>query len=354
MAKERVYARVSPSQFLLLNPQFSLQGSMFIFQTVGPSFLEPTKFDDVHHICCQHSTKSPVKKFDNDNQFGSMYIIIGEFCSSFEEIYSNAYLVVVHSTVNLDNDNALIDDTLQNDSINPSRSVNDMLDEIHRVHSLHLVIFSGKETKAKISRRTKTFSQGPLKEATSSIYKMMLYADPLYFFLDGPPKVPLNTIHLRWIAEFQNDEDVTKGLDLYQSKKRRHVILVQDSVKDNLIRSADLLPDLESRQVKSLKVMRKEVSDITYSKLDESMKSNSNKMNLREEAISLLDEAFRHHCEVEDFILGFNAMKDQCLTDDQTASTVASVLMDSFYRIGDCPSVDEKVITKVGIDVDQV
>lgn len=342
MATARVYAKVSPNQFLLLNPLFSLDGIMFRFQTVSPEFTEPAEFYNLHDLYSNSPLLNLVEKFVDDKTFGVMYALIGEFCYTSENQFTTGYLVVVHSTVDVNK--------FQNAIVNESGIVDD---EKVPLHSLHLVNFTGKQMINKIKKRSFTLSQGDNKNITSGSISISLLHNPLMFHPQIAGKVDLNRNVLLWTTKFANQEDITKGPLMTQNKKRSHVILVENSIKDSLINSADLSPSRESR-VKSMKVVRREVTDITYSKLEENKRSTTDKVNLREEAISLLDEAFKHHCTAESFAAGFIAMKAQCLIDGQSATTAASVLMDAFYRITDCIPLEEKVISKVGIDIDQV
>lgn len=343
MAAARVYAKVSPNQFLLLNPQFSIDGIMFRFQTVSPEFTEPAEFYNLHDLFSNIPFWTLVQKFVDDKTFGTMYALIGEFCYSSEIQCTSGYLVVIQSTVDIDE--------MQNAIVNESGIMDD---EKVPTHSLHLVIFSGKLMLNKIKKRKPSLGQGGNKNITSGSFSINLLHNPLMFHPQSSGKVKLNTNELLWTTKFANNEDITKGPLMTQNKKRSHVILVENAIKDSLINSADLSPSRGSRQVKSMKVVRREVTDITYSRLEENKRSTTDKVNLREEAISLLDEAFKHHCTAENFAAGFIAMKEQCLIDGQSASTAASVLMDAFYRITDCIPLEEKVITKVGIDIDQV
>lgn len=332
----RVYAKMSPNQFLLLNPKFTMDGGMFKFQTECPDeFTAPEEFYDLNDICSHDSTEKLVKILDDDKKFGDMYVVVGHFTHTMN---TRGYLVVIHSGVVLD-------------ELQETNDLGVVVNEMHRVHSLHLVRFENKGMKQKLSKRLRnTLDSGDL--AQSGLYSMMLFRNPIIF--TRPSNISIREINCSWHRLFENCEGITTGHDTSISHKRSHVMLVNDSTVDQLIASADLSPGHGPRQVKKMKCVLREVSDITYSKIEEKKKSTSDKVNLREEAISLMREAFAHKCSPEDFVAGFLAMKDKCVVDSQIAATAASVLMDAFYRIDDCKPLNEKVITKVGIDVDQV
>ena len=337
MFQAKSYAKVSPTQFLLLNPQFSLDGRMFIFQTE-----EPAEFYDLNVICCQ-STENCVKTFEDDKVFGNMYALIGQFHFDVNNGTTNGYLVVVHSAVDLDKVLGRVD----NDS-------KDSLDEEQRVVSLHLVCLKGKNVKNKINKRRPILEgQTMCKVAQSGLYSLTLFSDPLFFHPQRiSTKILLREVKNDWARLFQNGSDITAGHDM--DRKRSHVCVVPDNLVNQLNILADRSPGSSVRQVKKMRVVRREVSDIVYPKIIEMKKSATANINLREEAITHHEDAFKDGYSPSSIEDGFLCVKELCKTDGQLAATAASVLMDSFFRVNDCTELKERVISKVGIDVDQV
>lgn len=77
-------------------------------------------------------------------------------------------------------------------------------------------------------------------------------------------------------------------------------------------------------------------------------------MNLREEAVSLIDGAFEDKWRPEDFVEGFSKAGKLC-SGDQISAVAASILMDPSFRISDCtPVINNKYVSEVSIDLDQV
>jgi hypothetical protein len=332
MVVARAYAKVSPTQFLLLNPQFSLDSRMFLFQTE-----EPAEFYDLNVICCQ-SVENCIKNFEDDKLFGEMYALIGQFHNDT----TNGYLVVVHSAVDLDKVLGSIDHDSEV-----------LVDEVHRVVSLHLVCLKSKNVKNKINKRFPILEgQTTCKIAQSGLYSMTLYSDPLFFHPQISSKVLLRDVKNDWAKLFQNGSDITAGHSM--DRKRSHVCVVPDKLVNHLNTIADRSPGSCPRQVKKMRVVRREVSDIVYPKITEIKKSATVSINLREEAISRLEDAFKDACSPESIEEGYLCVKELCKTDGQLAATAASIFMDSFFRVNDCTELKERVISKVGIDVDQV
>jgi hypothetical protein len=326
----KVFAKVSPNQYLLLNPSFSLVGVMFKFQTE-----EPAEF---------YKLNVTPKHYRDDKLFGEMYAVIG--CFQEKNSSMSGFLVVVHSTVDLVEEHVSI--------VNDSGVVLDEVPGLDRAHSLHLVCF-GKLVLNKIRKRTCQIisSLNFTNQALSGHYIMSLFKVPLFFHPEQSSKATINQIECNWIRLFQNVEDITESY-IDTTNKRSHVLVVTSELANQLIESADLSPLHGCQVAKKMKTIRREVTDVAYSKIFEHKKSMKDMINLREESISLFDGSFNHRCEAEQFSIGYLKMKGLCLSDTQSAATAASVLMDPFYRIDDCKELNENVIAKVGIDVDQV
>jgi hypothetical protein len=326
----KVFAKVSPNQFLLLNPSLSLVGLMFKFQTE-----EPAEFYELN--------VTP-KYFPDDKLFGEMYAVIGSFQEN--KSFTSGFLVVVHSAIDLVEGQAgIVDDP---------DVVLDEVPGLDRTHSLHLVCF-GKLVLNKIRKRTCQipYSVNLLNQASSGHYIMSLFKVPLFFHPEQASKATINQIECNWIRLFQNGEDISDS-HFERTSKRSHVLVVTSDLVDQLIESADLSPRRGCQVAKKMKSIRREVTDVVYSKIVEDKKSMKDMINLREESISLFDGSFNHRCEAEQFSSGYLKMKGLCLSGTQSAATAASVLMDPFYRIDDCKELNENVIANVGIDVDQV
>lgn len=320
MATAFTSVKILEAEFITLNSSY-LENGMFPIksETSDPFF-------DLHAIATDESKiETLISEWSDDISFGKIYAIIGSF--TFKEICG--HLVV------------LAPDVVRECFKSPL--------------SLQLICFSSKTVKCKISRRTK--SSAAVLKKVSEILTFNLYQKTMTFL---PNRINCSNpgrefIMSSWNSEFGTEPAILNGLDTSKILKRKHVAFLSKESAMNLIDSTDyFIPGPTLNQSKRLKTILEEnstsFSDTNYKK------ENKSKINLREEATSLVEGAFSHKWSPEKFVEGFHALKNKCLeSKSQLAATVASVLMDASYRITDCtPIMEDDVITDVAIDVDQV
>jgi hypothetical protein len=322
--------KISTNEFIDLNPPYQ-ELSMFEVKE-EPSTNKFFDFTALNKDVDIMATLVEIRVDDSD--FGEIYAIIGKF--SFKSDFG--LLVVLHRDV-------VKKLAFKNQS------------------SLQLILFkskveesNSKSCNSKIARRLiKTATKR--KEIFDSFYFELCIQTVLIIPTKGGGNISRSAVASVWNSYFGWDLPPTDHVcNVSKNLKRKHSIMMDKDTATSLNDStASTRPQSTVVQKKTLKSI---LSDGKVSHLNvEVQNKKKTTINLREEAVSVIEGAFEDRWSPEDFVDGFSALKrsQPSPSRPELAAISASILMDASYRITDCtPYENEDMITDFGIDVDQV
>jgi hypothetical protein len=282
-------------------------------------------FFDLYSLSLEETTVSNLinMNFTDDSLFGKAYILFGTYkLTSSESIGANGLIVV------------LLPSTVKEQFV--SVSTMQLID----------IAMGSKSFKSKISRRI----LGKVAEhfVVSEYLSFNVFSDSILFTKGTKAAAHCN------IFEWNNGIDYTgvnKVFDTSKFLKRKRVTLISEDTAKSLLEGSDQKLSSSGKKWKNL--LRGAPS--IYTDVKSTKSNNSSMINLREEAISLVDDAFSESISPEDFVSGYLALKSKCDNRSQLGVISANILMDASFRITDCSSFpNDSIITEAGIDIDQV
>ena len=318
----RKYVKLSETQYLLLNPDY-LETDMFV-----PKLEQPDSFFDLHTLCRQGV--NIVNKKVDDSTLGSVFALIGHF--NFEAETGHVFVMKESNVI-----------------------------DFKTTCSLQLVILTSKITSNKIMRRVKGNEVYNPPIHLTECLSLYIYKKTTLIIKENVGRQSVTNILSLWNENFIGNRVVGVGIDPQKIMKRKHVSILNSSTALRLIEEASLETAFVTQSntikpaLKKTRSLEQEATTISYSNDISSKESLKSKLNLREEAVSLVEGAFEQKWSPENFVQGYLNLKKECDSTAQLAATAATILMDPSFRITDCtPIMKEDVIDKVSIDIDQV
>lgn len=308
--------KIQPDKFIDLDPIFNASG---MFPVIG----ETTRpFYDLHATASVDaaSVTELITTVENDADFGMVYILMGSFISASE----SGYIVVLQSSA--------------------------VRSKFKTPCVMQLISSKDKIFKNKLSRRVSKLLS--TTEDVSEFLSFNLYQKAILIAKNSNEGQHMSAT--KWNEKSNTDERILKGPTPPRISKRKRVSLISEDVANSIRKTSQSQVSTSSStsitKITSIDV----ISTMPYPDLQKNKNEANSKINLREEAVSLVEGAFSHSWSPENFVKGFLALKSKC-EHQQLAAISASILMDASYRISDCsPVMDDSVITEVGIDIDQV
>ena len=257
----------------------------------------------------------------DDESFGKSYILFG----TFQMMSLNGYIVVLPPSA------------VKNQFVSKSAM------------QLIVVKKESKTYRAKLTRRIPTLS----KSFVVSEYLSFNVFSTTILFTEGPKKADhINTSY--WNNSIGNTGFI-QNFDTNTLLKRKRVTLISEDMAASLLEGSDRKPSSSSSSSgKKFKNLLKGATSI-YTDVKATKLKNNAMANLREEAISLVEDAFSESISPENFVAGYLELKSNCDNRPMLGAISAHILMDATFRITDYSSfANDSIITKAGIDVDQV
>ena len=309
--------KISVTQFIDLYPQYS-ETHMFELKEMSTTkeFLDLSTVSDFSSL---------IQSCSDDTLFGKIYAILGKF--RFND--KNGFVVVLHRDIVTN-----LEFTIRS--------------------SLQLIQFVEKNCINKINRRLRQKHTFISCEIRGSLI-LDLYLSNILIIPANTGNLGQDTILSIWNRVFSPSSLILPGTDSSKLLKRKHSILMPQNAATILKESTDShkIPRKIPQKKKLESIFRE--AKVSESNIEE-RPSHKSKINLREEAVSLIEGAFEKRWSPENFVKGFLSLKNKSLmARERLASICTSMLMDASYRITDCtPIGNSRVINKVGIDIDQV
>ncbi len=299
---------------------------------------------DLHSLSLDESSLLTLINKDviDDSSFGVAYILFGTYQSKL----SNGFIVVLlPSTLEikpstLDNQPSAVEPTVEIRFVSSSTM---QLIEVRK---------ESKSFKSKLNRRIRSNASSTLIKVSDYLSFNALSATILIVRSETKQ------------SDFQNiclwnsgisDIGFIQAFETNKFLKRKRTTLISEGTANSLLEVSDLKPSSSSSSSgKKLKNLCKGATTI-YADVQATKSNNNSMTNLREEAISFVDDAFSEHISPEDFVNGYLALKSKCDDRSSLGAISANILMDASFRITDCGSfANDSIITKAGIDIDQV